>query len=42
MKQWDGQNIEKQKFKLDLKFCESKGDRDDDEKFYQRPTFLYF
>ena len=39
MKQWEGQNIEKQKFKLDLKFCKSRGDRDDDEKFYWRPTF---
>ena len=42
MKQWEGQNIEKQKFKLDLKFCEPRGDRDDDKQFYQRLAFLNF
>ena len=42
MKKKEGKKIDKEKFKLDLKFCDFREECDDDEKFYPRLTFLYF
>ena len=42
MGQREGQKVEKWPFRLDLNFCESREEREDDEKFYRRQTFLFF
>ena len=40
MGQREGQKVEKLPFKLDLNFCESREEREVDEKFSRRQTFL--
>ena len=39
MGQREGQKVEKWLFELDLNFCESREEREYDEKFYRRQTF---
>ena len=42
MGQREGEKVKKWPFKLDLNFCEYREEREDDEKFYRRQTFLFF